>query len=388
MRRRVVVADPVAAARAVYAAVTADQRRFLRIDELCAAAALARPGLLPDAGMLAAEAALPLRAKSGAEAAQGEFLHHVLADPVAGAHLCHAMLLPRPDAVARLPELARTGRIEFPGARLERDGGVSVVTMSNPRYLNAEDATTLDGLEMAIDLALLDPATELCVLRGGPVEHPKYGGRRLFGAGINLTHLYQGRIPFLWYLVRDLGPVNKLYRGLARPESPPEQDSIEKLWIAVVDGFAIGGHCQILLAIDQVIAAEDGFMTLPARKEGIIPGAANLRLPRHVGPRLARQAILAERRFDCASPEGRLLCDYVVPPAMLDAELGRLVAQLTGSGMVSAAANRRALRIAEEPLEVFRRYMAVYAREQARCHFSPALVANLETHWNAAQRGT
>jgi thioesterase DpgC len=373
---------------AAYATLTEDRRRFLRIGELCAAAARACPGLVPDAATLAAEAALPLRAKSGAEAAQGEFLHQVLADPVAGAHLCHAMLLPRPDAVARLPELAHTGRIELAGARIERQGRVSLVTMQNPRYLNAEDATTLDGLETAIDLALLDPATDLCVLRGGPVEHPKYRGQRLFGAGINLTHLYQGRIPFLWYLVRDLGPVNKLYRGLARPESPPEQDSIEKPWIAVVDGFAIGGHCQILLAIDLVIAAGDAFMTLPARKEGIIPGAANLRLPRQVGPRLARQAILAERRFECASPEGRMLCDYVVPPAALDAELGRLVAQLTGSGMVSAAANRRALRIAEEPLDTFRRYMAVYAREQARCHFSPALVANLEAHWNAAQRGT
>ena len=41
--------------------------------------------------------------------------------------------------------------------------------------------------------------------------------RRVFGAGINLTHLYHGRIPFLWYLVRDLGYVNKLYRGLAMP---------------------------------------------------------------------------------------------------------------------------------------------------------------------------
>ena len=386
MSSRSAPADPAAESLAVYAELTAGYRRFLRVGELCAAAALARPGLLPDAATLAAQAALPLREKSGAEAAQGEFLHHVLADPAAGAHLCHAMLLPRPDSPARLPELARHGRIDFPGARLEREGSVSIVTMSNPRYLNAEDATTLDGLEMAVDLALLDPETELCVLRGGPVEPPKYGGRRLFGAGINLTHLYLGRIPFLWYLVRDLGPVNKLYRGLARPEVPPEEDSIEKPWIAVVDGFAIGGHCQIVLAVDQVIAAEDAWMTLPARKEGIIPGAANLRLPRHVGPRLARQAILAERRFDCASPEGRLLCDYVVPPAMLDEELRRLVGQLTGSGMVSAAANRRALRVAEEPLDLFRRYMAVYAREQAHCHFSPALIANLETHWNAAQR--
>jgi thioesterase DpgC len=237
-----------------------------------------------------------------------------------------------------------------------------------------------------VDLALLDPKTEVCVIRGGAVSHPKYSGKRLFGAGINLTHLYQGKIRFLWYLLRDLGFVNKLYRGLALPEAAPEQDGVEKLWIAAVDGFAIGGHCQLLLTMDQVVAAQDAYMTLPARKEGIIPGAANLRLARHVGDRIARQAILAERRIDCASPEGRLLCDYVVAPDAVDAELSRLVGHVTGSGMVSAAGNRRALRIAEEPLDAFRRYMAVYAREQAHCHFSPALISNLEKHWDAANR--
>src|SRR5262245_14496484 len=191
---------------------------------------------------------------------------------------------------------------------------------------------------------------------------------------------------FLLYLLRDLGLVNKLYRGLAVPEAPPEEASIEKLWIAAVEGFAIGGHCQILLTIDQVIAAEDAYMTLPARKEGIIPGAANLRLPRHVGDRVARQAILAERRIDCASAEGRLICDITVPPGGMDAEIERLVAHVTGSGVVSAASNRRAFRAGEEPLDAFRRYMSVYAREQALCHFSPALIANLEQHWNAASR--
>src|SRR5258706_14221797 len=137
--------------------------------------------------------------------------------------------------------------------------------MRNPRYLNAEDESTLDGMETAVDLALLDPQTEVCVLRGGAVEHPKYAGQRLFGAGINLTHLYQGKIRFLWYLIRDFGFVNKFYRGLAFPDVPPEEQSIEKLWIAAVEGFAIGGHCQILLTMDQGIAPTAGHMTLPAR---------------------------------------------------------------------------------------------------------------------------
>jgi thioesterase DpgC len=275
--------------------------------------------------------------------------------------------------------------LQFNGASVELVGKASVVTMQNPRYLNAEDETTIAGLETAIDLALLDPRSEICVLRGDTVTHTKHAGKRLFGAGINLTHLYQGKIRFLWYLLRDLGLVNKLYRGLALPEAPPEEDSIEKLWIAAVEGFAIGGHCQILLTIDQVIAAKDAYMTLPARKEGIIPGAANLRLARHVGDRIARQAILAERRIDCASPEGRLVCDYIVAPDAMDFEVDRLVNHVTGSGMVSAAGNRRALRISEEPLDAFRRYMSVYAREQAHCHFSPALISNLEKFWITAE---
>ena len=54
--------------------------------------------------------------------------------------------------------------------------------------------------------------------------------------------------------------------------------------------------------------------------------------------------------------------------------------------MVSAAANRRALRVAQEPLDLFRSYMSVYALEQAYCHFSPALIANLERNWDAKSR--
>jgi thioesterase DpgC len=80
--------------------------------------------------------------------------------------------------------------------------------------------------------------------------------------------------------VRDLGFVNKMFRGLARPDVPPDEvsgDSIEKLWISAVETFAIGGGCQILLATDFNIAGRDAYMTLPARKEGIIPAMANLR---------------------------------------------------------------------------------------------------------------
>ncbi len=368
-------------ALALYDRLTEGRGRFLRVDELCRRAGEA--GVLPSAQELAREAALPQRSKQGLEKKQGEFLAEILGDPVAGTHLCHAMLLPSEKAKTSLADFDRSGEIRLPGAHLKRVGKAAVLTMGNPRYLNAEDESTIEGMETAVDLALLDPKTEVCVLRGEVVTHTKHAGKRIFGAGINLTHLYEGRIRYLWYLMRDLGFVNKMFRGLAKPDVSPEVDSIEKLWIAAVEGFAIGGHCQILLTMDYIIAAQDAYLTLPARKEGIIPGASNLRLPRFVGDRIARQAIMAERRIDCASPEGRMICDEIISPGEMDDAIRKTVEKLTGSGVVSAAGNRRAFRAGEEPLDVFRRYMAVYAREQAYCHFSPALIANLEKNWKA-----
>jgi thioesterase DpgC len=156
--------------------------------------------------------------------------------------------------------------------------------------------------------------------------------------------------------------------------------------MAVVEGFAIGGHCQYLLTMDYVLAADDAYLSLPARKEGIIPGAANLRLPRFTGDRVARQAILHQRRIECASPEGRFICDEIVPQGEIDGALSRAIDSFTNSGMVSAAANRRAFRVAHEPLDTFRSYCAVYALEQAYCHFSPALIDNLERFWDAQNR--
>jgi thioesterase DpgC len=375
--------------QAVYAALTKNQTSFVRAEALAYAAAELIPGLTPTRVQVAAQSRKPQRDKDGIEADQGIFLSRVLAQPACGAHLCHAMLLPGAKALALHDEFQAKSAIHFNAASVTRSGKAVIVTMRNPRYLNAEDDTTLSETEAAVDLALLDPQSELIALRGDTVEHPKYRGRRIFSAGINLTHLYYGKIPYLWYITRDMGLVNKMMRGLARPDADPDEifgGTSEKPWVAAVETFAIGGGCQILLTMDYVIAGSDAYMTLPARKEGIIPGASNMRLPRFVGDRIARQAIMSGRRLDCDTPEGRMICDEIVPPAEMDAALTRVIESFTDSGVVSAAGNRRAFRVSEEPLDTFRRYMAVYTREQAHCHFSPALIGNLEKHWNAQQR--
>jgi thioesterase DpgC len=334
----------------------------LRAEELVYAGV---PGL-PTREQVAAEREKLQKDKAGLEIARGVFLGLVLDRPDTGMHLVEAML--RPIGLERLGELRETGRVDLGAAVVERRGNVGYLELRNPRHLNAEDDTTLPACEAGVDLMHADPAIEICVLRGGVVEHPRYAGRRILGAGLNLTHLYRGLISYLFFPVRDLGFVNKIYRG-------------DKLWIAAAETYAIGGACQLLLAVDHILAEEGCRLTLPARNEGIIPGAANLRLPRFVGDRAARRAILSGEALELGA-----MADEIVPRERMDEAIEARAAALSTAGAVSGSANRAAFRVGQEPLDVFRSYMAVYAREQAFCHFSPALIRNLEENWRAHER--
>jgi (3,5-dihydroxyphenyl)acetyl-CoA 1,2-dioxygenase len=375
----------------VYDALTDHCARPVRVEELVYQAAEAFPGLVPTRAEIEAERGRMLADKEGVEFAQGQFVGHVLGLPRTGRHLVDTMLRPVPEAFERLGGLRATGAADLGPVRITRRGRAGVLEITNPRHLNAEDDLTLDLTECAVDMILLDPDIEVGVIRGGIVEHPRYPGTRVFGSGINLTRLYHGRIDYLFYLVRDLGYVNKIYRGITSAEAGPPREglpepSTEKLWIAAVERYAVGGACQLLHVVDHVIATRGSRFFLPARKEGIIPGASNLRLPRFVGDRAARQAILSGREWTVGEPDAALLCDEVVEPAEMDDALDARIDALTNSGLVNAAANRSALRVGQEPLDVFREYMATFSVEQARCHLSPALVRNLEVHWNARER--
>jgi len=373
----------------VYERLTQGYTKAPRVRELVYAAAREWPGLVPGEAEMDAERERPQKDKAGLEIDQGVFLSRILAEPRAGRHLMWAMQRPRADALALLEDFRRTGAADLGTARVDRQGNVGLITLQNHAYLNAEDDESNAAVERAVDLVLLDPEIEVGVLRGGPATHPKHAGRRIFGSGINLTKLYLGQIGFVEFLIeRELGLNNKMYRGLSREEFRDDgfEDNVEKPFIAVVESFAIGGACQWLLIMDRVIAQFGSYFNLPARKEGIIPGSANLRLPRLAGDRLTRQGIFFNRDFPADSPEGRLLADEVVIEAEIEDAIERAAREITSAGTTSLVANRRMLRVSQEPLDTHRIYMAWYAREQARCLFSEALIANLERNWDARSR--
>ena len=290
----------------LYDELTDGCTRPVRLEDLVYEAAERVPGLVPTRAEMDVERTRKLADKERLELAQGLLLAEILQVPRTGLHLVESMLHPTALAFEHLDELRANGSVDLGHARVTRQGSAGVLELCNPRHLNAEDGNTLAETEAAVDLVLLDPEIQIGVFRGGVVDHPRYAGERPFGAGINLTHLYHGRIDFLFYVVRDMGYVNKLFRGLAGP------DAIEKLWIAAVEKFAIGGACQLPHVMDHVIAVRGVRLYLPARKEGIIPGASNLRLPRFVGDRAARQAILSGREWTAGDADADLICDEVV----------------------------------------------------------------------------
>lgn len=354
----------------VYDELTANRSMSAGLAELVYAASLRFPGLVPTREQMARERACLQRDKEAREIDQGIFFSGILASPDCGLHLLDSLLAPSAHALSLLRQFQQSGEVRLEKIHLERRGNTAYVTVHNQSCLNAEDDGLIADMETAVDLALLDDMVRVCVLRGGVMTHPKYAGRRVFSAGINLRQLHQGQISYVEFLLqRELGYISKMLRGLRVDDRlvPGQRCIVEKPWIAAVESFAIGGGAQLVLVCDHVIGAADSFFSLPAAQEGIVPGVANLRLTRATGARVARQIILGGRRIWAHEPDGRLLFDEVVDPAGMDAAIEAGAARLSSPAVI---ANRHMLALAEEPLAVFRDYLSGFARQQAERMYS------------------
>lgn len=369
----------------VYDELTERRTRYLRLPDLLAAAAESFPGLVPTAEQMAVENALIQAEKDARETDQAIFAGAVLRSATAGRHLIEAMLRPTPRALELLPVYRAEGRVELGSVLVERHGHATHVTFRNAHCLNAETNELIGDLETAVDLVLLDDDTAVGVLRGGEVDHPRYRGRRVFSAGINLKDLRNGDIPFVDFLLgRELGYINKMYRGLL---TDPGAGSLgertrQKPWVGAVYTFAIGGGMQLLLVLDRVIAEEGAWFSLPAADEGIVPGLGNLRLSRLTGARTARQVILGGRRIGTGDPEFQLVCDEVVTADGMSEAVERAV---TALAVPAVAANRHMLGLVEEPLDLYREYLAEFAVVQVARSYSEDVLAKVERRWQASQ---
>ena len=209
------------------------------------------------------------------------------------------MAQPKPAALAALDAFRRDGSIDLGPVRVDRDGRVGHVTIQHHAFLNSEDDASTAALETAVDLVLLDDAHR----RRRAARRARDASEVRRPAHPRLRHQPDAALPRedLARRVHARARARRRLQALSRPRPGRlrrrgrARTRREKPWIAAVETFAIGGACQWLLVMDRVLAEAGSYFNLPARKEGIIPGCANLRLPRFVGERLARQAIFFNR---------------------------------------------------------------------------------------------
>ena len=120
-------------------------------------------------------------------------------------------------------------------------------------------------------------------------------------------------------------------------------EQVAKPTIAVVDGAALGGGCELVAACDIVIASDRSRFGQPEIKLGVFPPVAAVLLPRLIGERRARELILTGEIID-AVEAGRLgLCSYVVPSVHLEAKLLEVLAKLREHSGTSLQFARQAL---------------------------------------------
>jgi enoyl-CoA hydratase len=149
-----------------------------------------------------------------------------------------------------------------------REGAVLVVTINRPEARNAIDRATSEAIAAAMDQLDADPSLTLGILTGA-------GGH--FCSGMDLKAFLRGE------------RVELPGRGLAGiVETPPR-----KPLIAAVEGYALAGGCEIALACDLIVAAEDAQFGIPEVRRGLMAGSGGLiRLPQRIPRQIAMEYAL------------------------------------------------------------------------------------------------
>jgi enoyl-CoA hydratase len=200
---------------------------------------------------------------------------------------------------------------------VERDGDVLLLTINRPKVLNALNAATLTELGRAIDQAEVDAGVRAIVITGA--------GDRAFVAGADINEL------------ATQTPVDG--REHAR-RGQALFDRIERLGkpvIAAVNGFALGGGCELAMACTMRIAADTAKFGQPEINLGLIPGyAGSQRLPRLVGKGRALELLLGGGQI-AADEAWRIgLVNKVVPVQSLMTEARALAHTLADKAPVAA----------------------------------------------------
>ncbi|MEU4422590.1 enoyl-CoA hydratase-related protein [Actinoplanes sp. NPDC024001] len=204
--------------------------------------------------------------------------------------------------------------------RLEVADGIGTIRLERPP-MNALNTQVQEELREAAQAASGDQSVRAVVV---------WGGEKVFAAGADITEFTSVTYPDM---VARAGALSSAFDAVAR---------IPKPVVAAITGYALGGGCELALACDWRVVAEDAKLGQPEIKLGIIPGAGGTqRLARLVGPARAKDLIFSGRMVDSAEALRIGLADRVVPAAeVLEAAIALVRPFTTGPALALRAAKQ------------------------------------------------
>jgi len=215
---------------------------------------------------------------------------------------------------------------EYKNLIVEQTGAAGVITINRPEVLNALDIQTLQEVRAAmIDLAH-ESSIRGIILTGA--------GTKAFVAGADIAHL------------STLGPREAHQFSEMGERTLRKIETLEKPVIAAVNGFALGGGCELALACDVIIASSRARFGQPEVNLGVIPGfGGTQRLSRLIGKNLARYMCFTGDIFDADWAHRVQIAAEVVEPDALLPRCIEIVETIATKGPLAVAAAKRVIQM-------------------------------------------
>jgi enoyl-CoA hydratase len=257
--------------------------------------------------------------------------------------------------------------MSFTTILVEQHGPVTLVTLNRPQALNALNSTVLEELIAAFAAFEADPSQRCAVLTGA--------GEKAFAAGADIKEMADK--PAAEFFAEDF---------FARWTSHFVK-ATRKPWIAAVNGFALGGGCEVAMMADFIIAADTARFGQPEIKLGVVPGmGGSQRLTRAVGKAKAMDLCLTGRMMDAAEAERAGLVARVVPLAELMDEAMKAAAAIAAMPPLAAIANKELVNAAfettlDQGIVLERRVFHVLAATEDKAEGMAAFVEKRPAVW-------
>lgn len=212
---------------------------------------------------------------------------------------------------------------------VEQKGAVTLITLNRPQALNALNSTVLAELSAAFAAYQADDSQLCAVITGS--------GEKAFAAGADIKEMVEKSSAQFFAEDFFAGWQADIVRRVRKP------------WIAAVNGFALGGGCELAMMADFIIASENAKFGQPEIKLGVAPGmGGSQRLTRAVGKSKAMDMCLTGRMMDAAEAERASLVSRVVPADKLMDEALKAAETIAAMPPLATMINKEMVNLAFE----------------------------------------